>query len=195
MIRAKHCYINERGILYIPYKRGPYAQIGPLLFVLFLGFIFAVTGFWWITAAFALMALWVLIYVPAIEIHPHKHLFRSTNNLGLFPSRWEDLPPSKYLSVFGVSLGFAAASEDEYEHSLSSAPAYDSVSTDSGFLQNASDKEIYIFLVTEERERFVLAHYSDRKIALEHARMMAKYMKLDLWNATERTPYWEKAGS
>jgi len=195
MIGAKHCYINARGILYIPYKRGPYAQIGPLLFVVFLGFIFAVTGFWWITALFALMAVWILVYVPALEIHPHKHLFRSTNNFGLFPSRWEELPPSKYLSVFGVSLGFAAPSGDDHGDHDGSGPVNESPSTDTGFLQDADDKGTYIFLVTEDRERFVLAHYTSKETALEHARMIAAYMKLDLWNATDRKPHWEKPGN
>ncbi len=182
--------------MYIPYKRGPYARLGPLLFLLVLGCIFAVTGYWWVSGAFALMALWILVYAPALEINPHKHLYRSTNNLRLFPSRWEKLPPARYLSVFGVGLqGFDTAPSAFTPEGGLYINRSEGSFTDTGLLQDPNDKEIYVFLVTDDKERFVLSHYSDRETALEHARMIATYMKLDLWNATARTPYWEKTDS
>lgn len=191
MFRSKKCHITKEGILYIPNNRGPFRRLGIFLFVCILCAVFAALGLWWFSAAFGLMALWVVIYAPALEIHPDKPLFRISNNFRLFPSRWEELPPSKYLSVFGVSLGFEDKSIEYYNDENDTDSGYESISTDAGVLQNDEDKEVYIFLVTESRERFVLTHYANRNLALEHARMIAAYMKLDLWNATVRPARWE----
>ncbi|MGQ3013146.1 MAG: hypothetical protein ACT6QS_05545 [Flavobacteriales bacterium] len=174
------------GILYIPSVRSLSAQWGAILFVLGLG----ITCFfviWWLGFIILLFFLFYLFgWMPAIEIHPDRQQYRRSNNLHIYYGGWKPLPKGSYLNIFAV--GFTHGYENRPKRrERRSAGGYTG-----DYLNDRSNMDIYLYLVSSNHQRFVLAHYSGKKTALREARIVARFLGLDLWNATLPEPAWDE---
>jgi len=130
------------------------------------------------------LAFFLFRRMPALEIHPNKKLYRRSGNYTLFRGRWKKLPEGRYLNLFALNFSYAYEARSGEEET-----AFD---PDTDMQIDRSNLEIYLCIVYADRQRFPIAHYSGKKTALREARIVARLLGLDLWNATLPEPAWDE---
>lgn len=182
----KHSFtrILPGGILYIPSVRSISAQWGAILFLTGLFIVCCLMHFWIALPFLLLLAFFLFKRMPALEIHPNKKWYRRSGNYNVFRGRWKKLPEGRYLNLFAMNFSYAYEARSGEEEI-----AFD---PDTDIQTDRNNLEIYLFIVCEDRRRFPLAHYSGKKTALREARIVARFLGLDLWNATLPEPAWDE---